>query len=76
MKHLVLNMYANGEYVFENVSQSELKAYIEYNKLWRFGRLIYVDGKRVYNGCIENGYLEKYDKIAKKFYSEYNRSMM
>ena len=31
MKHLVLNIYANGEYVFEYVLNCDLKAYIEYN---------------------------------------------
>lgn len=76
MKHLVLNLYSNGEYLFEYVSNNELKNYIEYNKKWRFGRLIYVDGKRVYNGCIEKGYLDKYDKIAKDFYVQHNRSLM
>ena len=57
MKHLVLNIYANGDYVFDSVDNIELKEYIEYNKLWRFGRLIYVDGQRVYNGCIK--YIEE-----------------
>ena len=50
MNHLVLNIYSNGEYVFEYVDSLDLNEYVEYNKLWRFGRLIYVDGKRVYNG--------------------------
>lgn len=68
MKHLVLNIYANGEYVFEYVLNCDLKAYIEYNKVWRFGRLIYVDGQRVYNGCIKEEYLKKYDDIARHFY--------
>lgn len=76
MKHLVLNIYANGEYLFEYVNNSDLKEYIDYNKVWRFGRLIYVDGKRVYNGSIKSDSLDKYDKIAKKFYSEHNRGLM
>ena len=71
MKHLVLNIYANGDYVFDSVDNVELKAYIEYNKLWRFGRLIYVDGQRVYNGCIKDEYLKKYDDIARKLYKNY-----
>lgn len=76
MKHLVLNLYSNGEYVFESVSNSELRHYIEHNKKWRFGRLIYVDGKRVYNGCIKKEHLGQYDALAKKFFAEHNRSMM
>ncbi len=70
MKHLVLNIYANGDYVFDSVDNIELKEYIEYNKLWRFGRLIYVDGQRVYNGCIKSEYLSKYDAIARKLYRQ------
>lgn len=69
MNHLVLNIYSNGSYVSEIVKDSDLKNYIEYNKLWRFGRLIYVDGQRVYNGCIKNEDLNKYDLIANNFYN-------
>lgn len=76
MKHLVLNLYSNGEYVFESVSNSELRNYIEHNKKWRFGRLIYVDGKRVYNGCIEKDALGQYDAIAKKFFAEHNTMVL
>ena len=76
MKHLVLNLYSNGEYVFESVSNNELRDYIEHNKKWRFGRLIYVDGKRVYNGCIDSDNVYKYDLIAKDFYAKHNRSLM
>ena len=69
MKHLVLNVYASGAITFDEIAETELRHYIDYNKLWRFGRLIYVDGKRVYNGCIAEGGFEKYDQIAKDFYA-------
>lgn len=37
-------------------------------KTWRPGRLLYVDGKRVYNGVIKQEYLAGFDAIAEKFY--------
>ena len=62
--HLVLNIYASGDYKYNVVRDSDLKDNIEFNKTWRFGRIIYVDGKRVYNGCIKEEALGKYDEIA------------
>ena len=66
--HLVLNIYASGDYKYNVVKDSHLEENIEFNKTWRFGRIIYVDGKRVYNGCIKEEALGKYDEIAKDFY--------
>lgn len=66
--HLVLNIYASGDYKYNVVKDSHLEENIEFNKTWRFGRIIYVDGKRVYNGCIKEEALDKYDEIAKDFY--------
>ena len=68
MNHLVLNVYASGNYKYNVVRDCDLKDNIEFNKAWRFGRIIYVDGKRVYDGCIVEGALGKYDDIAKDFY--------
>ena len=43
--HLVLNIYASGDYKYNVVKDSHLEENIEFNKTWRFGRIIYVDGK-------------------------------
>ena len=66
--HLVLNVYASGDYKVNVVRDSDLEDNIEFNKTWRFGRIIYVDGKRVYDGCIVKEALGKYDDIAKDFF--------
>ena len=66
--HLVLNIYASGNYKYNVVRDSDLEDNIEFNKQWRCGRLIYVDGKRVYGGCIIEEALGKYDEIAKDFF--------
>ena len=67
--HLTLGIYRNGEYKYNVVREEDLQHHIEYNKKFRFGRLLYVDGKRVYNGDIHtNVTLDKYDKIAEVFF--------
>lgn len=66
--HLVLNIYASGNYKYNVVKDSDLEDNIEFNKQWRGGRLIYVDGKRVYGGCIIEDALGEYDEIAKDFF--------
>lgn len=76
MNHLVLNIYASGNYKYNVVRDCDLKDNIEFNKTWRFGRIIYVDGKRVYDGCIVKEALSKYDDIAKEFYENNTVDMM
>lgn len=69
MNHLTLGIYGNGQLVYNVVRPEDLESHIEYNKTFRFGRLLYVDGKRVYGGCIKEEYLGQYDKIAEEFFS-------
>lgn len=76
MNHLVLNIYASGNYKYNVVRDRDLKDNIEFNKTWRFGRIIYVDGKRIYDGCIVKEALSKYDDIAKEFYENNTVDMM
>lgn len=66
--HLTLGVYPNGDYKYNVVREEDLQSHIEYNKKFRPGRLLYVDGERVNNGCRKPEYLEKYDKIADEFY--------
>jgi hypothetical protein len=75
MNHLTLGIYANKEFKFNVVRDEDLSSHIEYNKIFRFGRILYVDGKRVYDGCIKPEYLPKYDKIAEEFYSNNSINM-
>lgn len=75
MNHLTLGIYSNGQYKFNVVRGEDLESHIEYNKTWRWGRLLYVDGKRVWNGCVKTECLKKYDDIAKNFYENNNINM-
>lgn len=46
------------------------------NKTFRPGRLLYVDGKRVYDGKIKQECFAKFDVIAEKFYENSSRINM
>lgn len=72
--HVTLGIYHNKDYKFNVVRDEDLQEHIEYNKTWRPGRLLYVDGKRVNNGCINPEYLDEYDKIAKDFFDNFDIS--
>ena len=66
--HLTLGVYTNGQYKYNVVRDEDLDHHIEYNKTWRFGRLLYVDSKRVYDGFVNSESLEEYNKIAEEFF--------
>ena len=74
--HLTLGIYANKSYKYNVVRDEDLEHHIQYNKIWRPGRLLYVDGKRVNNGEVNEEYLAEYDAIAKEFYAKADRINM
>jgi len=58
MNHVTIGVYANESYVINVVLPAHLDYHIEYNKVMRFGRALFVDGK-----CVHQGYLPAY-KVA------------
>lgn len=58
MNHVTIGLYANESYVINVVHPAHLDYHIEYNKVMRFGRALFVDGK-----CVHQGYLSAY-KVA------------
>lgn len=50
--HFTVGVYANGEYKTNVVKDEHLEDHIEYNKTFRFGRALFVDGE-----CVHKGYL-------------------
>ena len=70
--HLTLGVYLSGDYTYNVVREEDLEEHIQFNKTFRPGRLLYVDGERVYNGVIKEEALYKYDKIAREFYMANN----
>ena len=50
--HVTVGVYMNGQYKYNIVRDEDLENHIKYNKIFRFGRGLFVDGK-----CINQGYL-------------------
>lgn len=63
--HLTIGVYPNGQWKYNVVRDEDLETHIGYNKTWRPGRLLYVDGVRVWNGMLKEEYCGKYDTIEK-----------
>lgn len=49
--HTTIGVYLNGDYKINGVSEANLDFHIHYNKTYRFGRALLVDGKVVHRGC-------------------------
>ena len=60
MIHTTIGLYANGSYKINGVRAEDLEDHVEYNKTFRFGRSLFVDGK-----CVHKGYQD--DKAIKEF---------
>lgn len=54
MIHTTMGVYNSDDFVTNGVADEHLESHIEYNKKWRFGRALFVDGK-----CVHQGYLSK-----------------
>lgn len=50
--HHTRGVYANGDFKDNGVPTDSLADHIEYNKMWRPGRALFVDGE-----CLNQGYL-------------------
>ena len=50
--HVTVGVYMNGVYKVNIVRDEDLEDHIQYNKKFRFGRGLFLDGK-----CINQGYL-------------------
>lgn len=68
--HIVMRLYASENYVYNIVPIQDLQEHVEYNTEFRPGCILYIDGIRVYNGCMKDECLDKYDKIADKVYED------
>lgn len=62
--HLTIGIYPNKDYAYNIVRDLDLESHIEYNQKFRCGRILYVNGVRIYNGCIKDEYLQEYDELC------------
>jgi hypothetical protein len=59
LNHISIGVYASGSHVVNIVRPEDLKGHIDYNKVMRFGRALFIDGQ-----CFNEGYLNK-DEVEK-----------
>ena len=52
----------NGRYVYNVVCDEDLEEHIEYNKTFRFGRGLFVDGKCVHQGYLSGEQVRNWEK--------------
>jgi len=62
MIHTTIGLYPNGDTKINGVDSAHLEGHIEYNKQFRFGRALFVDGKLVYKGLVPKDVIEKFEK--------------
>lgn len=56
--HTTIGIYPNGSYKVNGVAPEDLAAHIEYNKTFRPGRVLVVDGEVIHGGCLKPEYLQ------------------
>lgn len=71
--YITIGIYPSKNYKTNIIAPEDLEAHIEYNKTMRPGRLLYVDGKRVYNGQVKEERLTEYDELAKQIFEDMSR---
>lgn len=63
--HTTIGLYPNGEFKMNGVKPEDLQGHIEYNKQWRWGRALFVDGICVFKGL---GISEEQIKIHEQLF--------
>lgn len=76
---LFFYIYANKDTAYNVVRPEDVDNHIEYNQLFRPGRLMYKEDSekgfiRLNDGCIKEEYLKPYDEMAQKFFETNNIS--
>ena len=70
MIHTTVGVYLNGDYKTNGVESENLESHINYNKVYRFGRALLVDGKVVHLGYYKESEREmletKYGTLPKE----------
>lgn len=72
MNHVTVGVNSNDTFTVNIVQPEHLEGHIEYNKVMRFGRAFFVDGKCVNQGYLSNSKIKEWtEKIAEM---EFNMS--
>lgn len=66
MIHTTIGLYADGSFKMNGVKPEHLKDHVEYNKTYRAGRTLFVDGKLIHKGCHNNEQIKDFQKRIKR----------
>lgn len=59
--HVTIGVYKNGQYKYNIVRDEDLDNHITYNKNYRPGRALFVDGKCIYKGNLSNKEISEWE---------------
>lgn len=71
--HTTIGVYPNSEVgnmssvKVNGVLEEHLSGHIDYNKKWRFGRALFVDGVCVYQGCVCPEKIKEWENTLQSF---------
>lgn len=60
--HTSVGVYQNGQYKVNIVRDEDLENHIEYNRTFRFGRGLFIDGKCVLKGYLSGEQVRNWEK--------------
>ena len=63
--HTTIGLYNNMTYKINGVLNEDLDIHINYNKQFRFGRALFVDGKCVHEGTLSKEKLKEFENIIR-----------
>ncbi|MDX5808800.1 MULTISPECIES: hypothetical protein [Bacillus] len=65
MNHVSIGVYNNETYVVNIVPDHNLQKHVEYNKIMRFGRALFIDGECVHTGYLSDKKIEVWSEKIK-----------
>lgn len=64
--HTTIGLYADGSFKVNGVLPNDLKAHVEYNRKFRLGRALFVDGTCINKGCLSDDQLKDFEERIKR----------
>lgn len=72
--HFTVGVYKNNQFKTNIVKEEHLESHIEYNKTFRFGRGLFVDGKCVNKGYLSDEQVAEWEKRIAEMKPDLSRS--
>lgn len=65
MIYTTIGLYVNGSFKVNGVLPQDLKEHVEFNKKYRFGRGLFVDGSCVHKGYLDDDEIQAFEEKIK-----------